>query len=106
MGDLKKRADELRVRIWPGNNIGYFGPYESVLKGTMPRGHIVTSCRKFDRFGDWHAITMMLRSPVRMYRELRAKETPLIDEYYYDFNDRNGNDRNGNDRSGHGRRVD
>ncbi len=36
---LKARADELGVGIWPGNNVGYFGPYESVLKGTMPLGH-------------------------------------------------------------------
>jgi radical SAM protein with 4Fe4S-binding SPASM domain len=42
LAQLKKRADELRVRIWPGNNIGYFGPYESVLKGTMPRGHMAS----------------------------------------------------------------
>jgi radical SAM protein with 4Fe4S-binding SPASM domain len=42
LGALKKRADELKVRIWPGNNIGYFGPYESVLKGTMPRGHMAS----------------------------------------------------------------
>jgi glycosyltransferase involved in cell wall biosynthesis len=64
----------------------------------LPRGHIVTSCRKFDRFGDWHAIRMMWRHPVRMYRELRGKETPLIDEYYYDFNDRKGNDPRGDGR--------
>jgi radical SAM protein with 4Fe4S-binding SPASM domain len=42
LGSLKKRADELRVRIWPGNNIGYFGPYESTLKGNMPRGHMAS----------------------------------------------------------------
>lgn len=42
LGKLKQRADELSVRIWPGNNIGYFGPYESVLKGTMPRGHMAS----------------------------------------------------------------
>src|SRR3712207_7018741 len=36
---LKARCDELGVRLWPGNNIGYFGPHESELKGTMPRGH-------------------------------------------------------------------
>jgi len=42
LGALKQRADELRVRIWPGNNIGYFGPYESVLKGNMPRGHMAS----------------------------------------------------------------
>ena len=28
---LKARADEARVRIWPGNNIGYFGPHEGSL---------------------------------------------------------------------------
>ncbi len=42
LGRLKARADELGVRIWPGNNVGYFGPYESVLKGNMPRGHMAT----------------------------------------------------------------
>lgn len=56
----------------------------------LTQGHIVTSCRKFDRFGDWHALTMMVKHPLRMYRELRGKDTPLIDEYYYDFNDRTG----------------
>ena len=33
---LKKRCDELGVVLWPGNNIGYFGPYESVLRGPLP----------------------------------------------------------------------
>ncbi len=42
LADLKKRCDELGVRMWPGNNIGYFGPYESVLRGTMPRGHMAS----------------------------------------------------------------
>jgi radical SAM protein with 4Fe4S-binding SPASM domain len=36
---LKPRMAELGVRLWPGNNIGYFGPYETLLKGGMPRGH-------------------------------------------------------------------
>jgi radical SAM protein with 4Fe4S-binding SPASM domain len=39
LAGLKRRADELGFRIWPGNNIGYFGPYESLLRGGMPRGH-------------------------------------------------------------------
>nr|PZN23790.1 MAG: hypothetical protein DIU78_13285 [Pseudomonadota bacterium] len=38
LGRLKERADALGVRIWPGNNIGFFGPYERVLRGTMPPG--------------------------------------------------------------------
>jgi radical SAM protein with 4Fe4S-binding SPASM domain len=39
---LKARADEAKVRIWPGNNIGYFGPYETALRGTLPRGHMAS----------------------------------------------------------------
>jgi radical SAM protein with 4Fe4S-binding SPASM domain len=42
LGALKKRCDELGVRLWPGNNIGYFGPFESALKGGMPRGHMAS----------------------------------------------------------------
>ncbi|HSU42031.1 MAG TPA: radical SAM protein [Polyangiaceae bacterium] len=37
LGALAARADELGVRLWPGNNVGYFGPYEGVLRGTAPR---------------------------------------------------------------------
>ncbi len=39
LAGLKGRMQELGVRLWPGNNIGYFGPYETLLKGGMPRGH-------------------------------------------------------------------
>ena len=53
----------------------------------LPRAHIVTSCRKFDRFGDWHPFTMMLRHPLRMHRGLRGRDTSLVDRYYYDFNE-------------------
>jgi len=39
---LKSRCDELGIRLWPGNNVGYFGPYESVFRGGMPRGHLAS----------------------------------------------------------------
>ena len=42
LATLKQRCDEAGVRVWPGNNIGYFGPYESTLRGTMPRGHMAS----------------------------------------------------------------
>jgi radical SAM protein with 4Fe4S-binding SPASM domain len=42
LSDLKDRCDELGVRMWPGNNLGYFGPYESKLRGRMPRGHMAS----------------------------------------------------------------
>lgn len=40
LAKLKERCDELGVRMWPGNNIGYFGPYETALRGAMPLGHM------------------------------------------------------------------
>jgi radical SAM protein with 4Fe4S-binding SPASM domain len=39
LGELAERAKQLGVRLWPGNNVGYFGPYEGLLRGSMPRGH-------------------------------------------------------------------
>jgi radical SAM protein with 4Fe4S-binding SPASM domain len=39
LATLKKRCDELNVRLWPGNNIGYFGPHESTLRGYHRAGH-------------------------------------------------------------------
>ena len=37
---IKRRAEEARVRIWAGNNIGYFGPYEAALRASYPQGHM------------------------------------------------------------------
>jgi radical SAM protein with 4Fe4S-binding SPASM domain len=36
---LKARAEEANVRLSLGNNVGYFGPYESVLRSDLPEGH-------------------------------------------------------------------
>jgi len=47
---------------------------------------IVSSCRKFDRFGDWHMFRMALQA-----REIRAvmkgTDTAWVDRYFFDFND-------------------
>jgi radical SAM protein with 4Fe4S-binding SPASM domain len=39
LAKLKGRCDEAGVALWPGNNIGYFGPYETILRGNTARGH-------------------------------------------------------------------
>jgi glycosyltransferase involved in cell wall biosynthesis len=47
---------------------------------TLRGAHIVTSCRKFDQFGDWH----ILRNP-RLVRDLlRGNNRRAADRYYYD----------------------
>jgi len=49
--------------------------------GTLRRTHITTSCRKFDRFGDWH---LVLR-PWLVWRAIQGQENGLADEFFYDF---------------------
>jgi radical SAM protein with 4Fe4S-binding SPASM domain len=39
LAGLKKRADAAKVRLFPGNNIGYYGPYETLFRGNWPGGH-------------------------------------------------------------------
>ncbi len=39
---LKLRGQELGVRVFPGNNIGYFGPCETTLRGSFPGGHTLS----------------------------------------------------------------
>lgn len=36
---LKPRADAAKVRMTPGNNIGYFGPFDRVLRAHLPDQH-------------------------------------------------------------------
>jgi radical SAM protein with 4Fe4S-binding SPASM domain len=36
---VKRLADARDVRIWPGNNLGYYGPFEALLRGNLPGGH-------------------------------------------------------------------
>jgi radical SAM protein with 4Fe4S-binding SPASM domain len=39
VGELVRRGRELGVAFVPGNNLGYFGPYEHLLRGGMAGGH-------------------------------------------------------------------
>lgn len=48
---------------------------------------LLTSTRKFDRFGDWSFFRMMLLEPLRLRRSLTGKDTDFVDEYFYDFNE-------------------
>ncbi len=39
IAELAPRAEQAGVRIYPGNNVGYFGPYEALLRRHIPQGH-------------------------------------------------------------------
>jgi glycosyltransferase involved in cell wall biosynthesis len=62
-----------RLRVY-GKTVGR--PF-STLRGAW----IVTSCRKFDVFGDW----CVLRNPLLLWRLLKGKSQTDADNFYYDF---------------------
>ena len=58
-----------------------FGKPRGQLFRTLFRAHIVTSCRKFDHFGDWYFI----RHPFHALALLRGKNVRLANKLWYDF---------------------
>ena len=46
---------------------------------TIRNSHIVTSCRKFDQFGDWYFV----RNPMVVYRVFK-RDQKQADQFYYD----------------------
>jgi len=46
---------------------------------TIRKAHIVTSCRKFDQFGDWYFI----KNPMVVYRVFK-RDQKQADQFYYD----------------------
>lgn len=42
LGDLKDRCTAAGITMYPGNNVGYFGPLERKLRGNAPRGEMAS----------------------------------------------------------------
>jgi glycosyltransferase involved in cell wall biosynthesis len=63
-----------------------YGRKRRLRYATLRRAHIVTSCRKFDRFGDWHAFSLVLFRARELLRGYRGTDRWFSDRYYYDFN--------------------
>jgi hypothetical protein len=47
---------------------------------TIRKAHIITSCRKWDEFGDWY----LLMNPRLVRRILKGKSQEDADKFYYD----------------------
>jgi radical SAM protein with 4Fe4S-binding SPASM domain len=44
LAELSRLAAERGVELWPGNNVGYFGPHEEELRGRWSGGAHATGC--------------------------------------------------------------
>jgi len=70
------------------DNIRKMGLYTNKLK----KAHIITSCRKFDVFGDWFFLKVCL-NPLNTYRALRGTTGPLADRLFYEFDNKAGKNK-------------
>lgn len=52
---------------------------------TLLTAHIITSCRKFDRFGDWFMLKMLFLHPRVAVDAHRGVDEALANKYFYDF---------------------
>jgi glycosyltransferase involved in cell wall biosynthesis len=52
----------------------------------LPHAFIVTSCRKFDHFGDWFILKQVLFGSREIRAGLRGTSTTFQDRVFYDFN--------------------
>ena len=62
-----------------GRRLKDHGRLDGQRYGTITAAYIITSCRKFDQFGDWHFV----RNPKIVY-DIFQRKTAAADEYYYD----------------------
>lgn len=62
-----------------------YGQRRKLRFGMLWRTHICTSCRKFDRFGDWFMLRMILTHPRRFLRALHGHDPALAEQLYYNF---------------------
>ena len=62
-----------------------YGQEQGKRYATLWRTHITTSCRKFDRFGDWFTLRLILRHPRACWQGIHGRSTELADRYWYDI---------------------
>lgn len=44
IAEARRRADAHGIKLWPGNNVGYFGPYEHLLRADRSRFGYSSGC--------------------------------------------------------------
>ena len=58
-----------------------YGKTQNKKFSLLWRAYITTSCRKFDKFGDWYFIT----HPIMFFKILRGRNQELANKVWYDF---------------------
>jgi glycosyltransferase involved in cell wall biosynthesis len=69
-----------------GKRLKAHGRKRNLKYRTLRRAFIQTSCRKFDRFGEWHAFSLLLFNAWKLGRGFRDADSSFANRYFYDFN--------------------
>jgi len=48
----------------------------------LPKGNIITSCRKFDRFGDWHVFKFIFLESRKLRQAYNKQSSEYADKYF------------------------
>jgi glycosyltransferase involved in cell wall biosynthesis len=62
-----------------------YGKQHNKRYGTLRKARLVTSCRKFDKFGDWFVFLLLLKNPSLLWRGPQKIPQAFSDRYFYDF---------------------
>jgi glycosyltransferase involved in cell wall biosynthesis len=52
----------------------------------LPNSSIITSTRKWDKFGDWTFFKILFREQKELRRSIKEEESEFSSKYFYDFN--------------------
>jgi glycosyltransferase involved in cell wall biosynthesis len=64
-----------------GMKLRSLGLHNGLKYGTIRKAHIITSCRKFDKFGDWY----LFRNPKMVHQIFSGINRKAADRFYYDL---------------------
>ena len=67
------------VLIPAHNEEAFIGKKEGKRFKTITRAHIITSCRKFDTFGDWY----LFKNPGLVWKIIKGDNQQAADLFYY-----------------------
>jgi glycosyltransferase involved in cell wall biosynthesis len=71
-----------------GRRLRRLGKGRGAPYGTLWSTPLMTSARKFDHYGDWSFFRMLVLDAGRIRRSMKGRDTEFVDEYFYDFNER------------------
>jgi glycosyltransferase involved in cell wall biosynthesis len=78
--EMMRVAEDLEF----AKRLGEYGKKQNRRFVNLWGTHIVTSSRKFDKFGDWLMIRMLIH-PRKIRSVLRGEDRSFADTYFYDF---------------------